>query len=147
MAAILRVKHTHRIGGKWRWIPAPWMRKLGATSETLGPQLTAKNAARAEELNDLWSTANDGPDTPREGTMAWLIKDYEQSSWYAKLGKRTRENVDLALRDINDALGAFPVALIGRQAIRTCYEGVLAKRGLLPASVGLVQQRREACTF
>ena len=128
MAAVVRVKYAYWVGGKWRWIPSRKMRKRGATAETLGKTLTAKAAARAEELTNQWG-ADEATTVSQSGTMAWLIKEYERSSWYAGLGRRTKENVDLALRDINDALGGFPVAKVGRQACRVCYEGVLAKRG------------------
>jgi len=129
MAAVVRVKHVHKIAGKWRWIPAPWMRKLGATSETLGLQLEASELARAVALNELWESSKQAKETAQPGTVAWLIKDYEQSSWYASLKPRTRENADLALQRIHTALGHFRAAHVGRKDCRTCYEGILAKHG------------------
>jgi len=119
------------------------MRQRGATAETLtdGPTLTAKGAARGEELNDLWSAPKQA-EPAKHGTMAWLIKSYEQSSWYTDLGKRTRENVDLALREINAALGPFPAAAVGRRDCRTCYEGVLASRGPNAAKTAHTYLRR-----
>lgn len=142
----VRVKYTHLFKGKWRWIPPPWMRGLGATAETLteGEEFTGKALDRSRELTAFWTAAKtEGAKAgPAPHTMSWLIREYEQSSWYAKLGKRTKENVDASMRDIDAALGRFMVARLERKNCRSFYEGVLKKRGPHVAKTRLTWLRR-----
>lgn len=127
MGAIVKLKHTHKIGKKWRWIPPLWMRELRATAETIteGDLLTGAAIDRSRALTEFYEAmraeTTDGQSvTP--GSVSWLIKSYEQSTWYAALASRTRENVDRSLMEIESALGLYPAAALDRARCREFYE-------------------------
>ena len=127
MVAIVKLKHTHKIGKKWRWIPPLWMRDLRATAETIteGELLTGAAIDRSRALTAFYEAmrdeASEGPPITI-GSVSWLIKSYEESTWYAALATRTRENVDRSLKEIDSALGLYPVAAIDRSRCRKFYE-------------------------
>lgn len=133
------MKHVHQLRGKWRWIPPPWARALGAVSEQLTDDATLTDAAiaRAAALTAWYAEARDeardrgrrATPAPARGTLAWLIADYRASSWYGRLRPGTRAEAEAALALLEDVLGPAPVVDIGRRHVRAAVEAIAARRG------------------
>ena len=109
-------RHVELIAKRWRWVPSPAMRKLGATAETLpdAPAFTRQNLDRANDLNGLWYQVRRERDglnaVPRAplNSIRWMLKEFEQSTdFYKSKSPRTKEAIDWAFRVID----ASPLAL------------------------------------
>jgi len=106
-------QYCHVIGKKWRWIPSPEWRESGAVGETLvdAPVFTRANLDRANDLNDLWNGVHlerSGKVTPNKrralaGSVAWLIREFEQTVEYRLMADRTKEGIDWAFRVLTES--------------------------------------------
>ena len=130
MGAVVKLEHTHLYAGKWRWIPPPWARNLGAVAETLteDTELSDEAITRSRRLTRWWTDLREEKATLVErGSVVWLIQEYQRSAWYRELGRRTIEEVGHALTIIEQALGDMPVAKIERKHIRKFHNGAITK--------------------
>ncbi len=128
MASIV-IPYLRRKASGFYWEPSKKLRALGFFPETLGRD-EAKAIARARILNDQVAAALTAPDTgPREGSMKWLVHQYERSTNYKKLRPVTREGYDAYLREILAMFGDVQVAAFTRRAIKAYQRGLEEKRG------------------
>lgn len=137
--ARIKLKHVHLVRGKWRWIAPRAYREIGAIAEylTSDATMTATALARAQTLNDWWrqalneSRGLNAPTTqPTPGTLAALIKPFEQSPNYQKMKPRTREGVDWALKLIRKSpIAKAPVDQIRPSDCRAFYQNTRETKG------------------
>ena len=134
----LKVRHLRKrdYRGKlvgWYFVPGKAMQAAGYRNEALGTDWI-KAAERTEALNAEWDLIRVGektePDPAAPGTMKWLIREYQASTWYTGLAERTRGEGDRHIAAIEDSpLAKAFVGRIGRAAVRRFYEKVAAARG------------------
>lgn len=119
----VKIPHVRQRNGFYFFEATPAMREQGIFSEALGPD-RAKAFARAEFLNAQWRAERTGGTAPKaaKGTIAWLIVEYERSTWYAGLAPRTQESAQRHLKHIKSAIGKSAVTDISRKHCRTIHE-------------------------
>jgi len=133
MGPVIRLKHTHLIRGRWRWIPPKWMRAKGAVGEYLTPddKLTDKAFMRSKQLTDGYEAEFIEVSRTHHGSLKWAIDDYEKSDWYNKLEKSTKnQEWDPLLKFLRDTpIANIHVTRIKRKQVRELYDGCI-NRGL-----------------
>ena len=130
MGAVVTLKHTFKIGHKWRWIPPRWARKLGARAETLGPELTDEVILKSRARTAEWEAARAGPKKSMPGTVAAVVEQYVASDWYEGLGTATKAEVDTALAVIKAApLARYQVRVLKRRHVRKFHDQLAKAKG------------------
>lgn len=109
------------------------MRAGGFFPEALGDDVTTA-VARVQSYNAEWDAMRTLAPPPKAGRVAWLIDEYQKSSWYRALKPRTLEGVDFALGRVRSAFGEWRVADMSRRDVRIWYEKIHDKRGLSTAN-------------
>jgi len=127
---MMKVRHMHRISGRWYWIPSASARKLGFRSDPLGDDIH-KGRLRAEELNAQLDAerSKSTPARVAQGTVSALIKRYRTSPAFLDLAPKTRVDYGNILARIEDRAGQVAVDGIDRAGIVRTYESLREKHG------------------
>jgi integrase len=137
----LRVPYLRSTPSGFYWEPSLRLKRLGLTPERLGKD-PVKALARAKALNVQASSAGESgnpQDQVREGTMAWLIRQWVASPAWAALSPATRKYYRVALRAIEDWCGAVPPRAVTRKAIRAWQRGLIHNRSQAMATIVLTR--------
>lgn len=126
----VKVRHLHKIKGRWYWIPSKTARALGFQSIPLGPDLRLATP-EAEKLNaklDRERTKAFVPSAPT-GSVAALIVRYLTSVQHEELKPATQTSYRQILERIRERAGHLLVADIDRPDMIETYEQLRAKHG------------------
>ena len=138
------VRHLVERNGAFYFQATPAMRRDGIFSEPLGRDRVAA-LTRADYLNTQWDAARSGISSNPlcEGSISWLIREYENSDWYAVLRPRTKEEVDQFTAIIAASpLGKAHVAQVTRRHCRQFHSKLLEDRGRSHANKAIKWLRR-----
>ena len=126
----VKVRHMHRIKGRWYWIPSKTARALGFASEPLGDDIRAATA-RAEKLNAQLDAERErkAPAKIAQGTVAALIKRYIASPAFADLSASTQKGYRQILARIESKAGDVDVTGITRSDVVETYEQLRERHG------------------
>lgn len=100
----MTVPRLRLIAGRYFWRPTKAVKALGYHAEPLGAD-PIKAAERARYLNSQVALTIAGlePSVPAEGSLAALIRSYEETDAYKGLRATTRRQYDSTLRQIRKA--------------------------------------------
>jgi hypothetical protein len=112
------VPRLRKIAGRYFWRPTPTIRALGFENQALG-----SNRAKAIELAERWNAAveralRNEPAAPVPGSVAAVIRDYQESLETSPLSAITKKGYKATLARIEDAWGNEQVAAITRADLR-----------------------------
>lgn len=118
--------------------PTAKMKAAGFRPEPLGRDPVAA-FARIALLTGEWDTIRKGAkataDTSIRGTLKWLIREYQASTWYTELSVGTKDQVDRHLAYIEASpLADAHVGRIQRPDCREFYDKCAAARGIWKAN-------------
>lgn len=126
----IKVRHLHKVDGRWYWIPSKTARALGFKSYPLGPDLH-KAKVKAEEINAQLDAerTREIPERVVQGSVSSLIKKYLASPNFADLAEKTRREYNNILKRIEDKSGQIEVSGIKRAEVVKTYEKLREKHG------------------
>ena len=120
----IRVRHLVRRGGGFYFQPSASMRRAGYVAEPLGSD-ESEAVSRAQALNAEWDTIRSGEreqSTRRPGSVKALIADWQNSSAYRRLARKTTKGYDAAATTIETKFGPFLAAAVKRSHLLTWLE-------------------------
>lgn len=126
----VKVRHLHKIKGRWYWIPSKTARALGFQSTPLGDDLRAATP-RAEQLNaqlDRERTKAFTPSAPT-GSVAALIVRYLASVEFEELKPATKTGYRQIMERIRTKAGDLTAADIDRPDMLEMYAQLRTKHG------------------
>jgi integrase len=118
----IKIRHVRRRNGAYFFEATQKMRKAGMQSEALGTD-EHKAIQRASELNAIWDQIRNSTEAVIPGTITWLIREYQSSTWYKNLSKASKVEADYHLSLVDAALGKAAAATIRRKHCRRFHEG------------------------
>jgi len=117
------------------------LKRLGFTPERLGKD-PVRAIVKAKALNAQVASAGKSggqQDQVREGTMAWLIRQWVASPAWAALSPSTRKNYKKALGVIEAWCGLVPPRAVTRKAIKAWQRALIATRSQAVATIVLTR--------
>ena len=126
----VKVRHLHKIKGRWYWIPSKTAKALGFSSEPLGSEIRAATK-RAEELNAQLDAerVRKSPARVAQGTVAALIKRYLASPLFLDRSETTQKGYRQILNRIEKKAGDVDVSGISRADVVNTYDKLREKHG------------------
>lgn len=120
----VKVPRIITVKGRYYWRPTPAVKKLGFHNEALGTDL-GKAIERAKFLNaEVDAEVGRAPKqeaSPRQGTVADLIRIYRRGERYKNLAPKTSREYDYILNRIEKTAGHVPVHTITRKGLMRTY--------------------------
>jgi integrase len=137
----LRVPYLRSTPSGFYWEPSIRLKRLGFIPEALGKD-AAKALARAKALIANAEAASKGDAVAgqvRDGTVAWLIRQWVASPSWAALSPHTRKNYKKALGAIEEWCGTAPPRAVTRKAIKAWQRHLIATRSQAVANIVLTR--------
>jgi integrase len=135
----VKVPYLRQTPSGFYWEPSRKVKALGFSAMPLGkdPAAAIAEAKRWNEkvAAEIKGVADATPPAPREGTLAWVIAEYQQSPEWAALAPATQRGYRQALKRIEEWGGAEHVSAITRRAVKVWYR---AMRRQTPAFAGAI---------
>lgn len=131
----VRLAYVRQKNSGYYWEPSRRVKRLGFKSEALGADpigAAAKGKAlnAAVEREERRIALGEAPEaTIKEGTVAWLIRQWQGSSAWSDLQPSTRRVYAQALRAIEEWCGERHPAVVSRKAVKAWQRALEEGRG------------------
>jgi integrase len=127
------------------WEPSRKLRAAGFAPEALGKNAVAA-VSRARDLNlqaeSQSPPSNRDPHHVAEGTIAWLIRQWQRSPGWGDLAPETRKSYGAAFKAIEVWCGHYEPRAVTRKAIKAWQRALERDRGQAIANVILLRLHR-----
>lgn len=137
----VKIRHVRLKSSGYFFEATKKMRQSGMTSEPLGTD-EAQAIQRATELNALWDQIRNSTDAIVPGTVSWILREYQSSTWYKRLSKASKIEADYHLSIVERALGKAQASAIRRKHCRKVHETQSSKASETNANKTLRYFRR-----